>query len=88
MHSIFWVLLLYLGCTGSGFANHYSELFNDISLKTATQIENEFPNLQLFGLGGASDDDYVKLKELVFRVKGKLDKPQGTIIIHTEEWYL
>jgi len=80
--SVILTCFLCSNCIGCSASRCNSDLFNEISLKTANEIEKEYPNLRLTGLGGSSEEDIVKIKQLVFRVNGKLNRDQGIILIH------
>ncbi len=78
------VLIVFIlqSCSGDCFGMRITDVFNNVSRKTARKIEKELPKMQLIGLGGASNVDVVSLKKLVFRVNGKIDQDQGVVLIH------
>jgi len=80
--SIIFTLFLCQSCGRYEVACNTTCMFDDVSLKTAQELEKEVKSLQLIGLGGASDEDVVKMKKLVFRVNGKIDRNRGTLLIH------
>ncbi len=79
-----FVLAIFIlqSCSGDILGGRITDIFDNVSRKTAHEIEMELPKLQLTGLGGASNENVVIKKKLVFRVYGKVNKDEGIVLIH------